>query len=119
MTRYQVLFDSGSFQVNAAGQAVINQFVIDWKSDGKPLKVLLSCQTDRVGSDDSNFLLSHKRCESVQIAIAEAARKVGRRYFVISSPRGELELVAPTADDVPHPANRVVIIMILDYYAGG
>jgi outer membrane protein OmpA-like peptidoglycan-associated protein len=65
--------------------------------------------TDRVGSVESNDMLSLKRAEAVRKMLVDAGI---RADAIEASGRGERELLVPTADEVIEPGNRRVEINV-------
>ena len=72
-------------------------------------EVIVIGHTDRVGSLESNDMLSARRAEFIRdklVSIGIAAARIS------TSGRGEREPLVPTEDEVPEPKNRRVEIKI-------
>ena len=72
-------------------------------------EVQVTGHTDTVGSDDDNDALSQKRAEEILNLLAT---KGFDRTIMSAVGRGERELKAQTADNVPSPINRRVEIIV-------
>ncbi len=105
---YIVLFDWDRSDINAAGQAVIDQVLADAAQMGA-VNISATGHADRSGSEDYNLSLSLRRADSVREALinggipAEAITVAGR---------GESEPAVPTPDGVREQANRRVEIIL-------
>jgi outer membrane protein OmpA-like peptidoglycan-associated protein len=101
------LFESGSAEITHGGRQVIDDF-LSYARLTKPLtNILVSCHTDRVGSEAYNLALSTRRCRAVRDALIETGIP---QDLLVVRPRGEGEPEVPTRDGVSEVANRSVVI---------
>jgi OOP family OmpA-OmpF porin len=106
--KYVVLFDFDKSNINAAGQAVINDVVA---AAGKMGAVNISAtgHADRSGSESYNMALSLRRSDAVREALI--AGGVSPDAITVAG-RGESEPAVPTPDGVKEQANRRVEIIL-------
>jgi len=107
-TKYIVLFDFDKSNVNAAGQAVIDEVVAAAAKMG-PVNISATGHADRSGSESYNMALSLRRADSVRAALI--AGGISADAITVAG-RGESEPAVPTADGVKEQANRRVEIIL-------
>ncbi len=105
---YIVPFDFDRSDINAAGQAVIDQVLADAAATGA-VSISATGHADRSGGDDYNMALSLRRADSVREALI--AGGIDANAITVAG-RGESEPAVPTADGVKEQANRRVEIVI-------
>jgi OOP family OmpA-OmpF porin len=105
---YIVLFDFDRSNINAAGQAVINQVLADAAARGEVL-ISATGHADRAGPEDYNMALSLRRADSVREALI--AGGIDPNAITVAG-RGESEPAVPTPDGVREQANRRVEIVL-------
>ncbi len=106
---YMVLFDFDRSNINAAGQAVLNQVLADAAAKGTPVSISATGHADRSGSEDYNMGLSLRRADSVREALIAGGTDP---YAITVAGRGESEPAVPTPDGVREQANRRVEIVL-------
>ena len=106
---YIVLFDFDRSNINAAGQAVIDQVLADAAARGVPVSISATGHADRAGPEDYNMALSLRRADSVREALI--AGGVDANAITVAG-RGESEPAVPTPDGVKEQANRRVEIVL-------
>ena len=99
---YLVLFDFDKYNINAAGQAVINRVVADFSAN-KAKSISITGYTDRAGTDAYNEKLSERRADSARAALIAAGVPADA---ITTAWKGETENAVPTADGVKEQANR-------------
>ena len=105
---YTLYFISDSDQLTESSKAQFEE-VFTEISRRKAAEVVVTGNTDTVGSEDYNDKLSLKRAEAVrQMFIARGLPPDA----VIAAGRGERELLVATADNVPEEKNRRVVITV-------
>ena len=105
---YTLYFISDSDQLTDASRAEFEE-VFKEIARRKAAEVVVTGNTDTVGSQDYNDKLSLKRAEAVrQLFIARGLPPDA----VIAVGRGERELLVATADDVAEAKNRRVVITV-------
>lgn len=103
-----VYFDFDRSNLNAAGQAVMNEVMAAIAANpGTPISV--TGHADRSGPEDYNMGLSLRRADTVREALIGGG--VSADQITVSG-RGEEEPAVPTADGVREQANRRVEIII-------
>jgi OOP family OmpA-OmpF porin len=103
-----VYFDFDRSDLNAAGQAVVNELLSAMAANpGVPVSV--TGHADRSGPEDYNMGLSLRRADTVREALI--AGGISADQITVSG-RGEEEPAVPTADGVREQANRRVEIII-------
>lgn len=106
---YTVVFDTGSFAIDANGQKVVNDVIASLQQNPVSVATIIG-RTDTVGSKDYNMRLSHRRADAVRDALIYngnvAADRVETRWT------GESRKGVPTGNDVAAASNRVVDIAI-------
>jgi len=105
---YIVLFDFDRSNINAAGQAVIDQLLADAAKKGG-VNISATGHADRSGSEDYNMALSLRRADSVREALI--AGGIDPNTITVAG-RGESEPAVPTPDGVKEQANRRVEIVL-------
>ena len=105
---YLVLFDFDKSNINAAGQAVINQVIADYNAN-KATAVSVTGHTDRAGSDAYNEKLSERRADAVREALIAGGIPA---EAITTAWKGESENAVPTEDGVKEQANRRAEIII-------
>src|SRR5215470_382449 len=106
--KYIVLFDFDKSNINAAGQAVIDQILAAAKTMGT-VNISATGHADRAGSENYNMALSLKRADSVRAALI--AGGISADAITVAG-RGESEPAVPTADGVKEQANRRVEVIL-------
>jgi len=105
---YIVLFDFDRSNINAAGQAVLDQVLADAAKMGS-VNISATGHADRSGPEDYNMALSLRRADSVREALI--AGGVSPDAITVAG-RGESEPAVPTPDGVKEQANRRVEIVL-------
>jgi OOP family OmpA-OmpF porin len=105
---YIVLFDFDKSNINAAGQAVIDQVLADAAKMGS-VGISATGHADRSGSEDYNMALSLRRADAVREALI--AGGIAADAITVAG-RGESEPAVPTPDGVREQANRRVEIIL-------
>ena len=105
---YLVLFDFDKSNINAAGQAVINQVIADFNAN-KSTAISVTGHTDRAGSAAYNEKLSERRADAVREALIAGGIPA---EAITTAWKGESENAVPTADGVKEQANRRAEIII-------
>ncbi len=106
---YIVLFDFDRSNINAAGQAVIDQVLADAAAKGVPVSISATGHADRAGPEDYNMALSLRRADSVREALIAGGADANA---ITVAGRGESEPAVPTPDGVKEQANRRVEIVL-------
>jgi OmpA-OmpF porin, OOP family len=106
--KYIVLFDFDKSNINAAGQAVIDEVIAAAKKMGT-VNISATGHADRAGSETYNMALSLKRADSVRAALI--AGGIAADAITVAG-RGESEPAVPTADGVKEQANRRVEVIL-------
>lgn len=106
--KYIVLFDFNKSNINAAGQAVIDEVIAAADKMGSVI-ISATGHADRAGSESYNMALSLRRADAVRAALI-AGGVTGDAITVAG--RGESEPAVPTADGVKEQANRRVEIIL-------
>jgi len=106
--RYVVLFDFDRSNINAAGQAVIDEAIAAAKKMGT-VHISATGHADRAGSESYNMALSLRRADSVRAALI--AGGIPADAITVAG-RGESEPAVPTPDGVKEQANRRVEIIL-------
>jgi OmpA-OmpF porin, OOP family len=107
-TKYIVLFDFDKSNINAAGQAVIDEVVAAASKMGT-VNISATGHADRSGSENYNTALSLRRADSVRAALIAGGLSADA---ITVAGRGESEPAVPTADGVKEQANRRVEIIL-------
>ena len=94
--------------MNAAGRAVVAEAAADFQRSGQA-QVEVVGHTDTSGSSAYNQKLSLRRADAVR---AELERLGVPAAAIVSSGRGQDDLLVPTADHVREPQNRRVEIIV-------
>src|SRR5215468_1020001 len=106
--KYIVLFDFDKSNINAAGQAVIDEVLAAVKKMGT-VNISATGHADRSGSESYNMALSLRRADAVREALI--AGGVSPDTITVAG-RGESEPAVPTPDGVKEQANRRVEIIL-------
>jgi hypothetical protein len=106
-----VLFDNNSTTITDEGRSAIESFFAAIPERNQ--KVIVTCNTDRVGSAAYNLALSERRCAVVRDSLILSGY---RRDLIIVWPRGEQLTPVPTRDEVKEMANRAVRIDLCKLY---
>ncbi len=104
---YRVFFATGSSTIDAEGRRAIASVVSVYKKAGRD--VVVAGHADRVGSNQTNMILSKRRAEAVKNALQKggiSGARVDEKYF------GEEQPLVPTKDNVPNRNNRRVLIVV-------
>ena len=105
---YTLYFISDSDQLTDASRAEFEE-VFKEVARRKAAEVVVTGNTDTVGTQEYNDALSLKRAQAVrQLFIARGLPADA----VIAEGRGERELLVPTADEVAEAKNRRVLITV-------
>ena len=104
---FLVFFDWDRATLTAEGRQVVAQAAAAYRS-GAPVRLQVTCYTDRSGSAGYNQRLSERRAQAVAGALAGLG--VPRNDMAVSG-RGENDNRVPTADGVREPQNRRVEIV--------
>lgn len=105
---YLLYFQSGGSELTPESEQTLAELRRDAEGRAAP-EIRVIGHTDRVGSETSNETLSLQRAQ----AIVEKLKEFGiqaKSFEVVS--RGELDLLAPTTDEVDEPRNRRVEVSI-------
>jgi OOP family OmpA-OmpF porin len=105
---YLILFDWDRSDINAAGQAVVQQILSDAQARGTP-QISITGHADRSGPADYNLRLSERRADSVREALIAGGIAAD---MITTAWRGESEPAVPTADGVREQANRRAEVII-------
>ncbi len=105
---YLILFDWDRSDINAAGQAVVQQILADAQARGAPA-ISITGHADRSGPEDYNLGLSERRADSVREALIAGGIAP---ELITTAWRGESEPAVPTADGVREQANRRAEVII-------
>ncbi len=105
---YLVLFDFDKSNINAAGQAVLQQVVADFNSN-KAHSISVTGYTDRAGTPAYNMKLSERRADSVRAALIKAGVPADA---ITTAWKGENDPAVPTAPGVREQANRRAEIIV-------
>lgn len=105
---YLVLFDFDKSNINAAGQAVLQQVVADFNSN-KAHSISVTGYTDRAGTPAYNLKLSERRADSVRAALIKAGVPADA---ITTAWKGEADPAVPTAPGVREQANRRAEIIV-------
>lgn len=101
-----VLFDTGSSDLNTQAAAVLDRAARAY-GEGKPLVMILTGASDRVGNARRNLTLSQRRTTAVLNGLLDRGIPADRFQLLA---KGETELAIPTAVGVPEARNRSVEI---------
>jgi outer membrane protein OmpA-like peptidoglycan-associated protein len=105
---YLVFFDWNRATLNAAGRVVVAEAVADFQRSGQA-QVEVVGHTDTSGSSAYNQKLSLRRADAVR---AELERLGVPAAAIVTSGRGQDDLLVPTADHAREPQNRRVEIIV-------
>jgi outer membrane protein OmpA-like peptidoglycan-associated protein len=99
-------FDTGSTRITSNDKGILDQASRAF-NEGKPLVMILTGSTDRVGAPKANLALSQRRATAVLDALLDRGIPADR-FQVLA--KGETELAVPTQEGVPEAENRRVEI---------
>ena len=105
---YLVFFAWNRATLNAAGRVVVAEAAADFQRSGHA-QVEVVGHTDASGSSAYNQKLSLRRADAVR---AELERLGVPAAAIVTSGRGQDDLLVPTADHVGEPQNRRVEIIV-------
>jgi outer membrane protein OmpA-like peptidoglycan-associated protein len=108
-----VLFDFDSSELTKYGQRDLDHFASGAKKLEPMPKILVSCHTDRAGTQDYNLALSKRRCATVRDTLARAGIAP---QLIVLWPRGEDAIAVPTPDGIEEPGNRFAVIDYCDAF---
>ena len=103
---HMVFFDFDRADLTAVALGTIRQAATSARN-GRATKIQLTGHADRAGSDNYNMALSLRRANAVKSALIKEG--IAEQAIVVIG-RGEGEPLVPTADGVPQPQNRRVVI---------
>ncbi len=101
-----VLFDSGSSTLRAQDRATLDRAARAY-NEGKPIVMILTGSSDRVGDAKLNLSLSQQRATAVLKGLLD--RGIPAEHFQVLA-KGETELPVPTQPGVAEMRNRSVAI---------
>ena len=101
-----VLFDSGSSTLRAQDRATLDRAARAY-NEGKPIVMILTGTSDRVGDPKLNLSLSQQRATAVLKGLLD--RGIPAEHFQVLA-KGETELPVPTQPGVAEGRNRSVEI---------
>ncbi len=105
---FLLYFLEGKDEFTPESQVELERMLSELRQRGAPDVVVIG-HTDRVGSLQSNDLLSLQRAERVRMELVKLGIAESRIQI---AGRGEREPLVPTADEVPEPRNRRVEISV-------
>ena len=105
---FTLYFELGTETLTAQSQQLVGQVLAEISRRPVP-DVLVIGHTDTVGNDASNDALGQRRAEAVREGLIGMGVKA---EDVRALSRGKRELAVPTADNVPEPRNRRVVIEV-------
>ena len=101
-----VLFDEGSSTLRSQDKATLDRASRAY-NEGKPIVMIVTGSSDRVGNPRMNLSLSQKRATAVLAALLD--RGIPAERFQVLA-KGETELPVPTKPGTPEARNRSVEI---------
>ena len=101
-----VLFESGSSVLRAEDRATLDRAARAY-NEGKPIVMILTGSSDRVGDPKLNLSLSQQRATAVLKGLLD--RGIPAEHFQVLA-KGETELPVPTQPGVAEMRNRSVAI---------
>ena len=101
-----VLFDVGSSKLRAQDRAILDRAARAY-NEGKPIVMILTGTSDRVGDAKQNLSLSQQRATAVLKGLLD--RGIPAEHFQVLA-KGETELPVPTAAGIAEERNRSVAI---------
>ena len=101
-----ILFDEGSSTVRSQDKATLDKASRAY-NEGKPIVMIVTGSSDRVGNPRMNLSLSQKRATAVLAALLD--RGIPAERFQVLA-KGETELAVPTKPGIPEARNRSVEI---------
>ena len=101
-----VLFDEGSSTLRSQDKATLDRASRAY-NEGKPIVMIVTGTSDRVGNPRMNLSLSQKRATAVLAALLDRGIPADR-FQVLA--KGETELPVPTKAGIPEARNRSVEI---------
>lgn len=101
-----IYFESGSSSLRAQDKAVLDRASRAY-NEGKPIVMILTGSSDRVGKPQSNLQLSEKRASAVLSGLLDRGIPADR-FQVLA--KGETDLAVPTPQGVAEAQNRRVEI---------
>jgi outer membrane protein OmpA-like peptidoglycan-associated protein len=99
-------FDTGSTRITTKDEEILDQASRAY-NEGKPLVMVLTGSTDRVGAPKKNLALSQRRATAVLNKLLDRGIPADR-FQVLA--KGETELAVPTQEGVSEAENRRVEI---------
>ena len=106
-----VLFNHGSSYLSPGGVLMVDRAAATLAEIQDDHRVEIVGFTDTVGPADFNVWLAERRVNRVIDALV---RRGIARDALIGVPRGPVEMPVPTADNVPEPLNRAVVVRLVD-----
>lgn len=101
-----IYFQSGSSSLRPEDKAVLDRASRAY-NEGKPIVMILTGTSDRVGNAEKNLTLSQRRATAVLTGLLDRGIPADR-FQVLA--KGETELAIPTSQGVPEAQNRRVEI---------
>lgn len=101
-----IYFQSGSSTLRPEDKAVLDRASRAY-NEGKPIVMILTGTSDRVGKAEQNLTLSQRRATAVLTGLLDRGIPADR-FQVLA--KGETELAIPTGQGVPEAQNRRVEI---------
>jgi outer membrane protein OmpA-like peptidoglycan-associated protein len=105
---FTLYFSLGTDELTDESRALVPQIVQAVTQRPAP-EVSVIGHTDTTGTSGANFELGMKRAESVRTLLIAAGLDAS---LVDAASHGEVDLLIPTADNVPEPRNRRVEITV-------
>ena len=101
-----IYFQSGSSTLRAEDKAILDRASRAY-NEGKPIVMILTGTSDRVGNAEKNLTLSQRRATAVLTGLLDRGIPADR-FQVLA--KGQTELPIPTGQGVPEVQNRRVEI---------
>ena len=105
----QVYFDFDEAAITPEARAEIDLFVNSIEDKSK-VEIVVTGHTDRAGPEDYNRALSERRAEAVRATLVEEGLSISSLEELNLEAKGESQPAVETADGVPEPANRRVVL---------
>lgn len=109
-----VHFDFDKAQLTPTARQRIDRFA-DEILDKDAVEIVVTGHADRAGPSDYNVALSERRAKAVRAHLMEHGLTISALKDFELNARGESDPVVATADGVPEPANRRVVLFGLGY----